>query len=105
MKLAQHFAQCGRDALGQEDRDARTDAQELHMRDGAQPAQQGLQFLVTQEERIPSTQQHVADGGGAPDVINLRFEVGMEVVACSVANEPGAGAVAAIAGAAVRDQE
>ena len=61
MKFFQHRAQLRRDALRQKDRDARADAQKFHVRNRAQPAQQILQLLVAQQQRVAAAQQHVAD--------------------------------------------
>jgi len=44
--LLEDFAQLGRDALRQEDRDARADADELDVLDRAEAAEEVVEFLV-----------------------------------------------------------
>lgn len=63
-----------------ENRNARADADKLDMRDRAQAAEERLEFFIAQQQRIPAAQQHVANGGRAPDVINLLLEVRMKIM-------------------------
>ena len=58
--LPEHRAQLRRDALRQEDGYPRADPQKLHVRDGAQPAQQMVQLLVAEQQRVAAAQQYVA---------------------------------------------
>ena len=69
MKFFQHRAQFGRDALRQESRDARTDAQKFNVRNRAQPAQKIFQLVVAQQAtgRRRSTARR-----GFPDVARCR---------------------------------
>ena len=71
MKFFQHRAQFRRDALRQENRDARADAQKFHVRNRAQPAQQIFQLLIAQQQRVAAAQQHVADFRMLRDVFDL----------------------------------
>ena len=105
MEFLQHVTKLRRDALRKENGDARTDADELDVLDGAQFTEKVSQLIVGKEQRIASAEEDVADGRGAPDVIELAIEFGMEIVAGSVADEPRAGAIAAIGGATVGDQK
>ena len=59
MELLQHGAQLGRDALRQEDGNARADAKELDVRNRAQTGQQILQLLVAEQKRIEIGRAHV----------------------------------------------
>ena len=84
---------------------ARAEAEKFHVRNRAQPAQQIFQLLVAQQQRVAAAQQHVADFRMRGDIGDLPVEFGMEIVAAGVAHQPRAGAITAIAGAAVRDQK
>ena len=101
----QHRAQLRRDALRQEDRYPRADAQKLHVRDRAQTAQQMFQLLVAEQQRVAAAQQHVAHLRMAADVLDLPVELGMEIVAAGVAHQPRPRAIPAIRRAPVRHQE
>ena len=68
----QHLHQLGVDALRQEDRHARADADDLHMRDRAQPGEQLVQHLDRQSQRIAARDEHVAHlrvGGDVGDLL------------------------------------
>ena len=103
--LLEHLAQLGRDALGKEHGDARADADELHMRDGAETAQQVVELAVAEQERVAAGEQHVADFGMGLDVTQALLVFGMEIVVLRVRNQPAPGAIAAIGGATVGDQK
>src|SRR4051812_42628987 len=101
----EHRTQLWRDALRQENRNARADAQELHMRNRPQLAQKKLQLFVTQEQRVAAAQQDITDGWGPPDVIDLAIELGVKIVAGGVADQARASAVTTIAGTAIGHQK
>ena len=87
MELPQHLTQSGRDTLGQKDWNARSDAQEFDVRDGPEAAQEILQFLIAEQQRIAAAQEHITNGRGAPDVVDLILEVRMEIIAGGIADE------------------
>ncbi len=105
MKLLQHVAQFRRDALRQKHRNARADADEFHVRNRAQPAEQILELFIAEQQRIAATKQHIADGGGPGDVVDLPVELRMEIVAGGVADQTRPGAIPAVRRAAVGDQK
>ena len=105
MKLLQHRAEFGRDALREKNRDARADPDKLHVRNRAQPGQQILQLFIAEQQRVAAAQQDVAHFGMLRDVGNLFVELRMEVVAGGVADEPGTGAIPAICRAPVGDEK
>ena len=105
VELPQHRAQLGRDALREEEWDARADAEELDVLDGPQPGEEILELLVAEEQRVAAGEEHVADFRVRGDVINLPVKLRVEVIAAGVAHEPRARAIAAVGGAAVRDEE
>ena len=104
VKLAQHLHQVGRDALRQEDRHARADADDLHVRDGAQAAQQILQHLLRNRQRVAAGEEHVTHLRRARDVVDLRVVGGAAEGGAGVADDAAARAVAAVAGALRRHQ-
>ncbi len=73
------------------------------MWDRPQFSEQKLQLFITEEQRIPAAEQDIPDRRGAPDIIDLPVELRVEIVTRRVADQPGARAVAAIAGATIRD--
>src|SRR5260221_10795209 len=101
MIFAQHSAKRGRDSLRQKNRDARADAQELDMRNGAQLAEQVLQFFITEQQRVAAAEQHIAHGWRVANVLDLLVEMRMEIVSAGVAHQPGACAIAAIRSATI----
>ena len=105
MKLLQHCAQFRRDALRQEDGNARADAQKLHMRNRPQPREQILQLLVAEQQRVAPAQQHVANLRMRRDVGELLVELRMKIIAAGIAHQARARAVAAIARAPIRHEE
>ena len=105
MKFLEHGAQVRRDALRQKNRNARADAQEFDMRDGAQAAEEVFQFLVGEQQWIAAAQEDVADARVLADVFNLAVELRVEIVAGGVAHQPRTGAVTAIGRAPVGHQE
>src|SRR3954453_19961336 len=105
MILLQHGAQLRRDPLRKKNGDARSDAQKLDMRNGAQPAEQQLQLLVAEQKRVTAAEQHVADLRRATYVIDLFFELRVKVVSRGVADQPRTRAIPAVACAPIRDEE
>src|ERR1017187_11009214 len=75
------------DALWQKDRYPRADAQELHVWDRAQTAQQVFELLVAEQQRVAAAQQHIAHLGMGANVVDLPVELGMEIVAGRIAHE------------------
>ena len=69
MMLLQHLHQILGDALRQHGRDLGADAQELDVLDRAQPAQQPVELVVADGQRIAAREQHVANFG-------VCFEIG-----------------------------
>src|SRR5205085_1346542 len=61
MVLLQHLAKRGRDALRQENRNARADAEKLDVRNRAQTAQDFLELIVAEEQSVAAAQEHIAD--------------------------------------------
>jgi hypothetical protein len=99
------LAELRRDALRQEHRDARADADELHVLDRAQAAEQVLELLVRQQQRVAPGEQHVADLRVRLDVAQRLLVFGMKVVVLRVRNQPAARAIAAVGRAAVGHEE
>ncbi len=102
--LRQHLAQLVVHALGHEDRHARADADDLHVRDLADAADHRFQEPGGQGQAIAAADQDVADLWRPADVVELSLVLGAVEVLGRVAHDPRPGAVAAVAGALGRDQ-
>lgn len=75
------------------------------MGDGAEFAEEVVEFVIGKEEGVAAAQEDVADFGVFADVLESGFEFGVEVVILGVGDEATAGAVTAIGGAAVGDEK
>ena len=103
--LLEDLAERRRDPLRQEDGNAGADANELHVLDRPQPAEQMLQLLVREEQRIAARQEHVANLRVGFDGPQTLFVLRVKVVVLRVGHEPAARAVAAVGRAAVGHQK
>ena len=83
------------------------EAHELDMADGAQPAEQIVEPLVGQRQRIAAGDQHVADLGMRRDIVErlLPLRAAEGIVAAGLADHARARAVAAIGRAEAGGQE
>src|SRR4051794_10216084 len=64
-----------------------------------------IELLVAQEQGIASAQEDVADGRGAPDIIDLFVVLWMEIIATGIAHQARASAVSAVSRTSVRHQK
>jgi hypothetical protein len=71
--LGQHFAQLVVDALRQEDRHTRPDADDLDMRDLAQPADDLLEQLGRERQAVAARDKYVTDLRRSAQVLELGF--------------------------------
>src|SRR5882762_6380408 len=99
------IAQRGRDALRQENRNARAEADELDVLDRTQARKQMFEFIVGEEEGIAAGEEHVPNFGMRLDVAQALFVLRVKIIILSVGNQTAARAVATIGGAAIRDQK
>ena len=102
--LGEHLAQLVVDALGHEHRHPGSDAHDLHVRDLAQAAERRLQQLGREREAVAARDQHVADLGVVPDVVELGLVLLAVEVLGGVADDPAPRAVAAVHRALGGDQ-
>ena len=102
--LREHLAQLVVDALREEYRHPAADPDDLHVGDLAQAAQHRFQELRGEREAVTAGDQHVADLGRPPDVVELGLVILAVEVLARVAHDPAPRAVAAVAGALRRDQ-
>ena len=102
--LAEHLAQLVVDALRQEDRHARADADDLDVRDLAEAADDRLEQLRRERQAVAAADQHVAHLRGAAQVVELRLVLAAIEVLGRVANDARPRAVAAVARALRGDQ-
>ncbi len=99
------FCEGGSDALGEKDRDAGTDANEFNVGDGAEFAEEVIEFAVGEQEGVAAAEEDVADFGVFADVLESRLEFGVEVVILGVGDEAAAGTVATVGGATVGNEK
>ena len=104
MELTQHRHQLRRDALRHEDRHTAADPDDLDVLDGPQPAQDILQHLRREQQRVAAAQQHVTDRRCGGDVRDLPIVIAPAELRAGVADDAAARAVAAVAGALSRHQ-
>ena len=79
---------CGRDALRQENRDASADAEKLHVRNGAQPAQEIFELVIAEATAgSPPLSSTSRISGWRVDIFNLLVELRMKIVASGVADQ------------------
>ena len=107
MIFAQDLDQILGDALRQHHGDFRADAQELDVLDRPQPAEQPVELVVAQRQRIAAGQQDVAHFAMAFEIFERFFPLtGRELIfAARIAHHAGAGAIAAIGRAGARGEE
>ena len=101
----QHLAKLRRDALWQEDRDAAADAKKLDVLDLAQAAKDGFEFVVGEKQGVAAGKEDVANLGVFLQILKHLLEIGVELLFADATNDPGAGAIAAIRRATIRDQK
>ncbi|OQA40918.1 MAG: hypothetical protein BWY52_02744 [Chloroflexi bacterium ADurb.Bin325] len=104
VELAQQRDQLRRDALRHEDGHAAADADDLHVLDRAQPAQDVLEDLRRQDQRVAAGDQHVANLRRGRDVRDLAVVVAPAELCGRVPHDAAARAVAAVARTLRRDQ-
>ena len=105
VEFFEHGAKFRRDALREKDGDAGADAEELDVRDGAQAGEDAAEFVVRKKERVAAREQDVADFGVRFEIAEGRLEVGLQFLFAGPADHAAAGAIAAITGAAIRDEK
>ena len=102
--LLEHLAQFVVDALGQEDRHAAPDPDDLDVRDLADPPQDRLEQLGREGQAVATRDEDVAHLRGPAQVLELGLMVAPIEVLGGVADDPRAGAVPAVRGALRRDE-
>ena len=103
--LLQHVAQLGSDALRQHHGGTGADADDLHVGDLTQLGDDVLQALVAHQQGVAAGQQHVADLGRIADVLDGLVDLIHGQAGVVLAGEAAAGAVTAVHGALVSDQQ
>jgi hypothetical protein len=101
----EQFAQLRCDSLRQEYRNSRSDANELHVLDCPESRQQVFQFLVGQQKRIPTRQQHVTDFRMRLNIPQALLVLRMEIVILGVRNQPAPRAITTVGRTPIRYQE
>src|SRR5439155_2125680 len=94
-------AKLRRNSLWQENWDARADAEKLDMRDRAQTAQNFLELIVAENERIAAAQKHVAHFGVLFEVAERFLEIGVQFLCPNTADDATARAISTITRTAI----
>ena len=102
--LLEHRAELVVDALGQEHGHPRADPDDLDVGDLAEAAQDRFEELRGEGQPVPAADEHVPDLGRVAQVLELGLVVLAIEVLGRVADDPAAGAVAAVARALGRDE-
>lgn len=105
MVFLQDAAEFGSDALGEENGDAGADAEEFEMGNGPGAGEELVELFVREEEGISTREEDIADFGVLFEVAEGFVEIGVELLLTGSADDAAAGAVAAVGGAAVGDEE
>ena len=105
MVFLEHVAEIVGDALGANHGGAAADADYLDMGDGAEAGNDIFQFSVAHHEGIATREEHVAHFGGTLDVLDALLDAVLRRLVILLACKTTAGAVAAIHGAHVGDEE
>ena len=105
MIFLQHRAELGRNPLRQKNRNARADAQKLDVRNRAQPAQDFLELVVAENERVAAGKKHVAHFGVLFEIAKRFLEIGVQFLFAHATDDAAAGAISAITRATIRDQK
>ena len=85
--LFQHRAEFRRDALGQENRDARADADELDVRDGPQAGEDLVEPIIREEQGIAAGKQDVADFRVFFEIFERHFPLGFQMLLAHAGND------------------
>ena len=102
--LLKHVAEVVIHPHRHEDRDARTDADDLDVLDLAQPAEQLRQQLGGQHQGIAAGKEDVPHLGRSFEIVDLHVELGARELLARLAHDARARAVAAVGSALSRDQ-
>lgn len=100
-----HVTKFRGDALREEDGDAGSDSEELNVGDFAEAGEEFFKFPIGEEEGIAAGEEDVADLWGAFEVFDGGVPLGFELLVGDAGDDAGAGAVSAVGGAAVGDEE
>lgn len=105
MIFLQHRAQLGRDALRQENRDPRADAEKLDVRDGAQAFQNSFEFVVAENQGVAAGEEDIPDLGVLFKITERLLEIGVQFLFAHAADDAASGAIPAVARATVRHEK
>ena len=105
MILTQHGAQLGGDTLGAHHGGAGAQTDDLHVGNGAQALDDVLQVLIGDHQTVTAGQQDVTDLGMSGHIIDALVDLGHRHLAVILTGKTAAGAVTAVHGALVGDQQ
>ena len=103
--LLQHVAQLGSDTLGAHHGGAGAQTDDLHVRNGAHALDDVLQSLVVDHQGVTARQQHVTNLGMSGHIVDALVDLRHGHFAVVLTGEAATGAVTAVHGALVGDQQ
>ena len=105
MILLQHVAQLRSDTLGAHHGGAGAETDDLHVGDGAQALDDVLQIVVVHHQAVAAGQQHVTNLGMSGHVVDALVDLSHGHFAVILTGETTTGAVTAVHGALVGDEQ
>ena len=103
--LLQHGAQLGSDTLGAHNGGAGAQTDDLHMGDGAQALDDVLQILIGDHQAVTAGQQDIADLGMSGHIVDALVDLLHGHFAVVLTGKAATGAVTAVHGTLVGDQQ
>ena len=105
MMFRENRTKLGRDSLRQENRNARPNPEKLNMLDCAEPSQQFVDLVVTENKRVTAAQKHVAHFGVLLEIMKRLPEIGVELLFPHPTHNARASAIATIRCATIGHQK
>src|SRR6266481_8628087 len=105
MMFGEHRAQLRRDALRQENRNARPDSEKLYVLNRPQSRKQLVDLVVAENESVPTAQEYVAHFCVCFEISERFLEICVQLLFANSADHAAPGAVTAVTGATICHQE
>ena len=105
VEFFEHRAEFGRDALGEEDGDARANADELDVGDRVEFGEEFLELAIREKERVTTGEEDIAHLRSIFEILNGLVPLGFQFLVRNSGDDTGPGAIAAVGSAAVGDEE
>lgn len=105
MVFLQHGAELGGDSLWEENGDAGADTDVLDMGNGVQSGEDFLESGIREEQGVTAGDEDIADLWCFFQILECSFPLCLEFLVGGTGDDSAAGAVAAVGGAAVSNEE